>query len=87
MSQLVTPNLNSKEAVARVRFLVSSLPVPQFAFVSVAISLAMSSSEQGVPTQGNMASNLDMVDDMVLEDESTETGVEIQDETWERFLT
>jgi len=34
-----------------------------------------------------MASNLDMVNDMVLEDESTETGVEVPDETWERLLT
>ncbi len=67
-------------------FLASSLPVPQFAFASVAISLAMSSSEQGVPTLGNMASNLDMVDDMVLEDESTAAGVEVPDETWERLL-
>ncbi len=47
----------------------------------------MSSSEQGVPTPGNMASNLDMVDDAVLEDESTEAGVEVPDETWERLLT
>jgi len=28
-----------------------------------------------------------MVDDMVLEDESTEAGVEVSDETWERLLT
>jgi len=28
-----------------------------------------------------------MVDDMVLEDESTEAGVEVPDETWERLLT
>ncbi len=55
--------------------------------MSVAISLAMFSSEQGVPTPGNMASNLDMVGDMVLEDESTETGVEVPDETWEWLLT
>ncbi len=47
----------------------------------------MSSSEQGVPTPGNMASNLDMVDDMVLEDESIEAGVEVPDKTWERLLT
>ena len=86
MSPLVTPNLNSKVAVARERFLASSLPVSQFAFVSVAISLAMSSSEQGVPTPGNMASNLDMVDDMVLEDESTDAGVKSLDETWEQLL-
>ncbi len=87
VSPLVTPNLNSKEAVARDRFLASSLPVPRFAFARVAISLAMSSSEQGVPTPGNMASNLDMVDDMVLEDESTEAGVEVPVETWNRLLT
>ena len=42
---------------------------------------------QGVPTPGNMASNLDMVNDMVLEDESTEAGIEGPDETWERLLT
>jgi len=36
----------------------------------------MSSSDQRVPTPGNMALNLDMVDDMVLEDESIEAGVE-----------
>ena len=87
VSPLVTPNFNSKKAVARERFLASSLLVPQFAFASVAISLAMSSSEQGVPTPGNMASNLDMVDDMVLEDESTEAGVEVPVETWNRLLT
>ena len=60
-----------------------SLPVPQFAFTRVAISLAMSLSEQGVPTPGNMALNLDMVNDMiggVLEDESTGAGVEVPDE-------
>jgi hypothetical protein len=34
-----------------------------------------------------MASNLDMVDDMVLEDESTKAGLERPDETWERLLT
>jgi len=28
-----------------------------------------------------------MVDDMVPEDESTEAGVEVPDETWERLLT
>jgi hypothetical protein len=49
--------------------------------------LAMSSSEQGVPTPGNMASNLGMVDVMVLEDERTGAGVEVPDETWERLLT
>jgi hypothetical protein len=50
--------------------------------------LAMSSSEQGVPTLGNMASNVNMVDDTVLEDESTEAGiVEAPDEFWERLLT
>jgi len=27
-----------------------------------------------------------MVDDMVLEDESTEAGVEVPDKTWERLL-
>jgi hypothetical protein len=47
----------------------------------------MSSSEKGVPTPGNMASNLDMVDETVLEDESTGAGVEVPDETWERLLT
>jgi len=51
--------------VARDRFLVRSLPVPRFAFARVAISLAMSLSEQGVPTPGNMALNLDMVNDMI----------------------
>jgi hypothetical protein len=83
--------LNSKEAVARDRFLMRSLPVRRFAFARVlAISLAMSLSEQGVPTPGNMASNLDMVDDTigrVLKDESTGAGVEVPDETWERLLT
>ena len=67
-----------------------SLPVPRFAFARVAISLAMSLSEQGVPTPGNMALNLDMVNDMiggVLEDESTGAGVEVPDATWERLLT
>ena len=67
-----------------------SLPVPRFAFARVAISLAMSLSEQGVPTLGNMALNLDMVNDMiggVLEDESTGAGVEVPDATWERLLT
>jgi hypothetical protein len=34
-----------------------------------------------------MASNLDMVDETVLEDESTGAGVEVPDETWERLLT
>jgi hypothetical protein len=90
VSPFVTPNLNSKEAVARDRFLASSLPVPQFAFARVVISLAMSSSEQGVPTPGNMASNLDMVDDTiggVLEDESTGAGEEVPDENWELLLT
>jgi len=49
----------------------------------------MSLSEQGVPTPGNMALNLDMVNDMiggVLEDEST-AGVEVPDATWERLLS
>ena len=87
MSPLVTPNLNSKEAVARDRFLARSLPVPRFAFARVAISLAMSSSEQGGPTPWNMASNLVMVDVTVLEDESTGAGVKVPDETWERLLT
>jgi len=87
VSPLVTPNLNSKEAVARDRFLARSLPVPRFTFTRVAISLAMSSSEQGVPTPGNMASNLVMVDVTVLEDESTGAGVKVPDETWERLLT
>ncbi len=81
MSPLVTPNLNSKKAVARDRLLARSLPVPRFAFARVAISLAMSSSEQGVPTPGNMASNLVMVNEMVLGDESTGAGVEVPDET------
>ncbi len=64
------------------------MPVPRFAFARDAISLAMSSSEQGVPTLGNMASNVNMVDDTVLEDESTEAGiVEAPDEFWERLLT
>jgi len=76
-----TPNLNSKEAVARDRFLARSLPVLRFPFARVAISLAMSSSEQGVPTPGNMASNLVMVDVMVLVDESTGAGIEVPDET------
>ena len=83
--------MNSKETViARDRFLVRSLPVPQFAFARVAISLAISLSEQGVPTPGNMALNLDMVNDMiggVLEDESTGAGVEVPDATLERLLT
>ena len=66
----------------------SSLPVPRFAFARDAISLAMSLSEQAIPTPGNMASNVDMVDDTVLEDESTEAGiVEAPDEFWERLLT
>ncbi len=47
----------------------------------------MSSSEQGVPTPGNMALNMNMVDDIVLEDKSTDAGVELPDETWERLLT
>jgi hypothetical protein len=34
-----------------------------------------------------MASNLVMVNEMVLEDESTGAGVEEPDETWERLLT
>jgi hypothetical protein len=34
-----------------------------------------------------MASNLDMVDETVLEDEITGAGVEVPDETWERILT
>ena len=62
-----------------------SLPVPRFAFARVAISLERSLSEQGVPTPGNMALNLDMVNDMiggVLEDECT-AGVEVPDATWE----
>jgi hypothetical protein len=42
VSLLVTPNLNSKEAVAKDRFLASSLPVQGLLFVSVAISLAIS---------------------------------------------
>ncbi len=63
------------------------MPVPLFVFARVAISLVMSSSEKGVPTPGNMASNLDMVDETVLEDESTGAGVEVPDETWERLLT
>ncbi len=72
--------------VARDRFLVRSLPVPQFAFARVAISLAMFLSEQGVSTPGNMALNLDIVNDTiggVLEDESTGAGVEVPDATWE----
>jgi hypothetical protein len=79
---LVTPKLNSKEAVAKDRFLACSLPVPQFPFASVAISLAMSSSEQGVLTPGNMASNLEMFDDMTV-------GVLVTESTgsWERLLT
>jgi hypothetical protein len=46
-----------------------------------------SSEEQGVPTLGNMASNLVMVNITVLVDESTGAGIEVPDETWERFLT
>ena len=77
VSPLVTPNLNSNEAVAKERFLASSLPVPRFAFTRVAISFAMSSSEQGVPMLGNMLSNLEvMVDTVRGGDESTGAGVE-----------
>jgi hypothetical protein len=90
VSPLVTPNLNSKEAVASDRFLASFLPVLRFAFARVAISLAMSSSDQRVPTPGNMASNLVMVNVggvIILEAESTEAGVDKPDETWEWLLT
>ena len=88
MSPLVTPNLNSNKAEARERFLTSYLPVPQFTFARVAISLAMSLSEQGVPTLGIMLLNLDIMVDAGLGDESTSAGVDkTPDGTWERLLT
>ncbi len=67
--------------------LTRSLPVLQFPFTRVAISLAMSSSEQEVPTSGNMASNLVMVDVIVFLKDSNGAGTEAPGETWERLLT
>ena len=87
----MTPNLNSKEAVATERFLVSSFPVPQLLFTSIAMDLAMSLSKQGLPTPGSMASNLDMMDDMVSgtlgNGIGIEAGVILPDGTWEWLLT
>ena len=87
----MTPNLNSKEAVAMERFLVSSFPVPRLLIESVAMDLAMSLSEQGLPTPGNMTSNLDMMDDTTngthVKGIGIEAGVLLPDGTWERFLT
>ena len=91
VSSLMTPNLNSKEAVAMERFLVSSFPVPRLLFGSVAMDLSMSLSEQGLPTLGNMASNLDMMDDTTNRTLGNgigiEAGVLLPDGTWERLLT
>jgi hypothetical protein len=52
MSPLMTPNLNSKKAVATERFLISSFPVPRLLLASIAVDLAMSLSEKGLSTFG-----------------------------------
>jgi hypothetical protein len=55
------------------------------------MDLAMSLSEQGLPNPGNMASNLDMMDDTMSgtlgNGIGIEAGVLFPDGTWEWLLT
>jgi hypothetical protein len=55
------------------------------------MDLSMSLSEQGLPTPGNMVSNLDMMDDTTNRTLGNgigiEAGVLLPDGTWERLLT
>ena len=71
--------------------MVSSFPVPRLLFASIAMDLAMSLSEQGLPNPGNMASNLDMMDDTMSgtlgNGIGIEAGVLFPDGTWEWLLT
>ena len=87
----MTPDLNSKEAVAMERFLVSSFSVLRLLLASVAMDLAMSSSVQVILTLGNMALNLDMMDDTTSgtlgDGVGIEAGILLPDGNWERLLT
>ncbi len=87
----MTPNLNSKKAVATERFLISSFPVPRLLLASIAVDLAMSLSEQGHPTLGNMTLNLNMMDDTTSgtlgDGIGIEAGVLLPDWTWKWLLS